>query len=336
MQAVILAVGGTGGHILPAIKLSKELPYQGVFVGVGLSRNHLIKQQPLNYKEVSGGPFNFFGLFKLIKGVCQSIRFFLKEKPLVVVGFGSYHSFPALAAAFLLRIPIILYEPNAICGRVNRLFSPVTKAICMYFPQELPNVYSIGFNSLQSIHDFTYFGLEKTKQTLLIFGGSQGSKAINACYQYMPLLFSGQVLHFVGKNGNMQQIQEHYQQNNIMHCVKQFEAHMTQAYSCSNLAITRAGAATIKELIEHEVPAIVIPYPSASEDHQKQNGLFFQNQVGGGICIEEKNLSFGTLKQAIQQIEKNAARYQQNMQQFKQNHLGNNLTTIITNIIEAK
>ncbi len=229
----ILAVSGTGGHLFPAQALARDLK-DVLFMGPNLSKNRFFFHEFPSCDITAGRT-----PFKIFKGVWESLKILRKEKPRLVIGFGSYHSLPPLLAALILRIPIALYEPNKIPGRVNRLLSPFNQLkdipikVPLFHHQKMPKEEALA-----------YFGLKQGEPTILIFGGSQGAqklKEVTLPYQLLKL--------------------------------DKFEKNMHYAWSAADLVICRSGATSIAEHRHYEVPAIFIPYPYATDDHQTANAL---------------------------------------------------------------
>ncbi len=303
MRRIALAVGGTGGHILPALQLAKELKKQGVevhFLGAYLENNpYLDKSFP--YGSVLGS--NRCPM-KLVKGVWQSLSYLRKNKISLVVGFGSYHSMPPVAAATLLRVPFVLCEANLLPGRVNRLFSRMAKWTAVQFIETSKHVKTstkwidfLGekFRNKKSSKAVAahYFGLSEEIPTILVVGGSHGASSINQkMMELLPTLEKPfQVIHLIGKKESPEVVEKVYREANIPHVVKSFEENMHHAYTLSSFAIARAGAATLAELIHFELPALLIPYPFATDQHQSKNGIYFAEVLRGGDVLEEKDLS---------------------------------------------
>jgi UDP-N-acetylglucosamine--N-acetylmuramyl-(pentapeptide) pyrophosphoryl-undecaprenol N-acetylglucosamine transferase len=302
MRRIALAVGGTGGHILPAIELAKNLRKKGVevhFLGVLLENNSYLDRSFFYYSLAGSNR----ALVKMLKGIWQSFYYLRKNKIDLVVGFGSYHSLPPLTAAILLRVPFVLCEANLFPGRVNRLFAKKAKWTAVQFLEASSLIRSkiewVDFLS-EKFRAFApskrqaaaYFGLSETLPTLLVFGGSHGASRINnKIVEVIPLLSREfQVIHLIGKKESQKEIENVYQKNGISHVVKAFEHHMEYAYTLASFAITRAGASTLAELIHFQLPAIIIPYPFATDNHQLKNANYFVSTVEGGTLLEEKNL----------------------------------------------
>ncbi len=326
-KTIIIAAGGTGGHLFPAQALARDLEsqdptYSLVFMGKGLTTNPFFHRELFAYKEVSAASPSskkrLKSYFALIRGIWQAYFLLKKLCPVLVVGFGSFHAFPVLVAAFLRRVPLVLFESNSVPGKVNRLFS--SKAVCsgVQFPSaakymkgkcvEVQMPFWRSFSSdITRIEAAAYFSLEPDVFTFLIFGGSQGAAKLNsslieALASLKSLGYSFQVIHLVGGSASLEKIQELYAASNIPSCIKSFEDRMDLAWTLAGGAVCRSGAATLAELMLFSVPSLLIPYPHASENHQLKNALFLQNEVGGALLLEEKDLSFNELKNKLESL----------------------------------
>lgn len=236
----------------------------------------------------------------IFRGVRKSLHVFTKESVALVVGFGSYHTFPLLLAARLRGIPFVLFEPNAYPGRVNRLFSKWAKftgiqlvegEVRLKGPSRPVSSLVRTMESVTREEAAAYFSLDPTKKTLLVFGGSQGALTINNyLYEIAPELkvYKGewQIVHFVGKNDDVKKFAALYEREGIVACVKEFEEKMGCAWSLADLVISRSGASTIAEQLHFSTPALYIPYPFAADDHQTKNATVIERS-GGGIVIKQ-------------------------------------------------
>ncbi|NGX50903.1 MAG: UDP-N-acetylglucosamine--N-acetylmuramyl-(pentapeptide) pyrophosphoryl-undecaprenol N-acetylglucosamine transferase [Chlamydiae bacterium] len=323
---VVIAAGGTGGHLFPAQALAQEIlqthPNARItFLGAGLKTNAYFKQELYSYVDIkSATPMKknpvkvIKALLSITKGLFRCMRYFKKSQPDLIVGFGSYHTFPVLLAGKLSKVPIMIFESNALPGRVNRFCSKWAKLSAIQFSHaseylagksicvKMPHVKRNGQISKEEARD--YFQLSREKFTFLIFGGSQGAQAINRffCGALEPLLAHGiefQVIHFVGSEQRVEKLRSVYSTYQIPCCVKAFEEKMDFAYSAADLTISRAGAATLAELIEFTVPSILIPYPFGSENHQTKNAAYLADEIQGGLAFEERELDARILAQAI-------------------------------------
>lgn len=329
-RKIVITVGGTGGHIFPAQGVAHDLQARNpstkiLFVGGKLASNSYFNPCAFPYRSVSCGAISHKNPFKMIssgvdivKGISQSIAILRRYQPEVVLGFGSYYTFPTLIAAKLLRIPIILHEANSMPGMVNRLFSKHVHMTGLHFPQAaqllkgpslevgMPMRKGFRLDLVDRNIALNYFGLDSNRPVLLVFGGSQGAQSLNkwikeAC---VHSLFPGavQILHFTGHSAITQEMSSLYSQRGIKAVVKDFESRMDFAWCVSSLALTRAGAGSIAEALEFEVPAILIPYPHASDNHQQKNAEFFCDTVGGGLTYPDDRFSATLLAKTLRDL----------------------------------
>lgn len=331
-KRVIIATGGTGGHVYPAIALAQqllELPdCQVLFIGGGLSENRYFDAKTFDSRSVSCGAFLnnspksiLHALTNIGKGVWQSRRIIKEFKPDVAVGFGSFYAFPPLIAAKLLGVPLVLHEANSIPGKVNRLLAPFAEIVGVHFPEtvhllkgktiEVGMPLRKGFRStgFPASEARKHFGLLPDRTTLLIFGGSQGARSINALvYEALKQLETPsllQVLHLTGDPQMAIELQQNYQKHGIHACVKAFETNMHLAWQAADCVICRSGAGTIAEQLEFEVPGLLIPYPRAADNHQEHNADFMVATVCGAVKLHEKGLEASRLKECLSELMKN-------------------------------
>jgi len=314
---VVISAGGTGGHMYPAQALADELQEKGwdvTFVGGALDKNKYFDRKKYKYKSICSHSVllkkPFKTLFYIFRGIFQSYKILSKSNPKIVIGFGSYHTFPLLLAAFFRRIPMVLHEANTIPGRVNRLFAKVAVVVGSYFDIDryvlkdrfrkvyLPtNCYIADQSEARR-----YFGLDEGCKTILIFGGSQGARSLNNIIFKVVDEFRGwQVIHLTGNLDMTQEARRIYAENGIKAAVKNFEDNMSMAWSAADFCITRSGAGTVLEQLFYEKPTIFIPYPNAADDHQKHNAKYIMD-IGGAFVVEEYIDAVGALKSLLQDL----------------------------------
>ncbi len=320
---IVCSVGGTGGHLFPAQRVAEELGAQVEvwFAGEGLGHSPFFQRDRFYYQDIPSAPLSLNrivqGSTRLFYGVTLALSWLRKIQPKLVVGFGSYHAAPVLAAASLLRIPIILYEQNIIAGRVNRLFSYMSQENLVYFePTKIrgkKHVVPFPIRSTSDENSWEYFGWQPGKKTWLIFGGSQGARRLNEVALQTPWK-DIRLIHLVGNTEQEKSIRQHYEQHHIEACVKSFEPHMAHAFRVADGVICRAGASTLGELIHYRKPAILIPYPYAQDDHQWLNGSYFVHTLGGGQLFRERALDPKTIVDAISEM--NLEKCSANLQQY--------------------
>ena len=318
IESIAFAVGGTGGHILPALKIAKNLPGEGkrILVGVGISENPFAIQKQFPRFTVSGNNFSegyFSGVKSIVKGIGEAKRILRKEQCTHVVGMGGFHSLPVLIAAINLRIPITLYEPNLVSGKVNKVFSLFAKQTLVLFQEVEKTLYGEvklltlrtkkeiekGLPSVQLLR--REFGLEEDVTTILVFGGSRGARSINdllnATLQHIDKKI--QVIHLTGVSYKIKEI---YEKHGIRSFVTTFFQDMDKAWKACDFAICRAGASSIKEALIFSKPTILIPYPNAVNDHQNHNAIFIENVVKSGRRLLQKDATAKKLSEIIHQF----------------------------------
>ena len=283
---VLIAAGGSGGHLFPAQQLAELLPDAEIhFAGHGLEKSLFFRKHLYAFTDIESAPLEkpFAFLRTLCSGVAKSIGLLRRFSPDVVVGFGSYHTVPLLCAAMLLRKPIVLYEANASLGKVNRLFAPFAKVVASPFPGV--GVQVPFFPWIQKEEELSTEGYGLEGPICLVFGGSQGASFLNEHFWRTAKLAGVQVLHFTGKEEEVARVQQRYAEAGVKAHVKAFETQMSRAYAAANCAVCRAGAGSVSELVRYQVPALLIPYPHAGA-HQEKNAEWFA-QVGGGSWLRQ-------------------------------------------------
>lgn len=365
---VLITVGGTGGHVFPAEALAKEIlkasATEILFVGGGLEKNRYFNRRDFPYKQVACGSISprspirsGVNLWRLTKGFFQSLSIIKSFAPDLIVGFGSYHTFPILLAAVVLRRKFVLHEANSIPGKVNHLFSSKAIVTGIHFPEAANHLsgkteevgmplreeyYLKNFSKQQAK---AFYNLDPEKVTILIFGGSQGASAINAiAAETLALLrkrFSSfQILHFTGSDASSRQLQNQYHHAGISAVVRSFENQMHMAWLAGDLVISRSGASTIAEQIAMEVPGVLIPYPYAADQHQDKNADFMVRDVKGAIKTQEKDLLAVHLSEILFSILKDNVKKLKEMvhsiQLYKQKSSQKNLCKLVLEIVENR
>lgn len=352
---IVIATGGTGGHVFPAEALGRQLlerAYDVTFVGGGLSTNRYFHRFDFKYEEVSTSPFfkvNFFRSgWRIMRGIWQSLKILSALRPKVVIGFGSFYTFPVLLAARLKRIPIVLFEPNAIPGKVNRLFSKWATLSAVQFAEAgkwlAGTIIEVKMPTgkrelIEQGCAREYFYLNPEIFTFLVFGGSQGAESINRLFSEAACRLkpgaSFQVIHVTGKTGPAEKLRRIYAQAGIPACVKAFEERMDQAWSAASVVICRSGAATVAEQITYAVPGILVPFPQAADDHQTKNAQFVEERVKGGITCPESTLTVDKLGALLSQMLSSDRREKMHLAivAFQQDQRKQELSTIIQGLL---
>ena len=331
MSVIALAAGGTAGHIEPAIacaKAIKELDNNAeVFVvgtSKGLERNivpqrgielALIPATPLP-RNISLGTLSL--PFRLLAAKRIAQQLLVDRKVDCVVGFGAYVSLPVYLAAKKLKIPVIIHEGNKKAGLANRVGSKFAQEIFQMFPNSIKGAKTIGMPLRTEISNLNKesarnnarvsFGLDPNKQTLLVFGGSQGASSINkAIVESLQELQSSniQVLHSIGSKNT---IDERTKLFSFYHPVSYIEK-MELAYAAADLVISRAGAMTIAEQTVLAMPAIYVPFASGNGEQSLNVSELVKD--GGAIVISDAELSPALLVRQVKDLLVNPAKLSQ-------------------------
>ena len=306
---VLIAGGGTGGHVYPLVPIAKEFVNNGhsvFFVGRKNSIEEKIVSSygfPLRYVSAYQFNANFIDILKFIfysiRGFFDGIYILRHERPDLILGGGGYVSLPVILSAILLRIPIFLYEQNIIPGRTNQIFSRFAKAIFLGFPDK--NGYfkekavftgnPVRKEVLLKPKDeaLKFFDL-KDKFTLLIFGGSGGALKLNETVSsIIPSLLKEDIqVVFITGSRFYGEFKDKIVDEKLR--VYPYLNEMWHAYAIASLAITRGGASTLAELVLNNVYSIVVPFPYARDNHQLENARYFES-LGCVEVIEEKTLN---------------------------------------------
>lgn len=311
----ILSGGGTGGHIYPAIAIADELKArhpQARFLFVGANdRMEMLKVPKAGY-EIEGlwisgiqrnlSRKNLMFPFKLIHSLAKAKKIIKDFKPDVVIGTGGYASAPLLRVASGKNIPCLIQEQNSYAGVANKWLAKRVKTICVayngmekFFPkQKLIVTGNPVREDIASLDDKkeegqTFFQLSKDTKTVLVLGGSLGSRTINELVEKCLLLFEKQGVQVLWQTGSF--YFEKFKKNNAISNIQvhDFIYKMDFAYAVADVVISRAGALSVSELCMAGKPVIFIPSPNVAENHQKKNALAIVKE-DAAIMIEEKNL----------------------------------------------
>ncbi|HSW72502.1 MAG TPA: UDP-N-acetylglucosamine--N-acetylmuramyl-(pentapeptide) pyrophosphoryl-undecaprenol N-acetylglucosamine transferase [Chlamydiales bacterium] len=337
---IAVAVGGTGGHILPAKQLASLLKSNShlFFMGKGLLNSPYLKDVGAAIFDIPSAGIRKKNLWQLILagyfitlGVVKSLYLLKKHKIEKVVGFGSFHAFPVMLAARLLNIPLFLFEANCTLGKVNRFFAKKA-SLALQFPLSTPPSSPFTYvRPLPWVKPKTVFEKKEARLklhlkedlfTILVFGGSQGAQFLNQLMKesFPKMNATLQIIHLAGTDSSADELREFYKRNQIEAYVASFETRMPLLFSAADLVIGRSGAGTISELIYFSRPAFLIPYPYAADNHQEENARFFVEQVGGGKYSSQKDTTPSSFTTHLQEMckkdllvkwEKNILRYKE-------------------------
>lgn len=292
MKRLMVMAGGTGGHIFPALAVAQQLQKEGWLVD-WLGTPHRMEADivprydiPLHFVDIQGVRGN--GLkrllvtpFKLVKAIFDAWVLFGRLKPSVVLGMGGFAAGPGGIAAKLRGIPLVLHEQNAVSGVTNRYLAKVANQVLQAFPGAFDQAPVVG-NPIREL----LFKIKRQSHQgplrVLVIGGSLGAQVFN---EVLPKAFAKahcplDIFHQTGK-GRSEGVQKRYDELGISAQVSDFVDDMAAAYGWADLVICRAGALTVSELAAVGLPSILVPLPSAVDDHQTQNARFLTEHQGG-------------------------------------------------------
>lgn len=309
MSRVIIMAGGTGGHVFPALALAQRLRAEGASVTwLGTRQGIEARLVPeagieIDYIRIEGvRGRGVLGLAKapwlIVAALWQALAIIGRRQPQVVVGFGGFVSGPGGVAAWLRRVPLLIHEQNAIAGTTNKILAKLARVIATGFANVLPNGRWVGNPVREAIvkvppPDQRFTGRTGEPLHLLVLGGSLGARAIN---QLVPaaLAEAAPALHYEVRHQCGASHQEATAASYVKHQVKArvepFIDDMAGAYAWADVVICRAGALTVAELAAVGLGALLIPLPSAIDDHQTHNAAVMVG-AGAGISIPEAELS---------------------------------------------
>jgi UDP-N-acetylglucosamine--N-acetylmuramyl-(pentapeptide) pyrophosphoryl-undecaprenol N-acetylglucosamine transferase len=298
---VIIAGGGTGGHIFPAVAIGHALQRLApgtelLFVGAnGKMEMEKVPQEGFKIVGLDIAGFNRSNMlknillpFKLIKSALQARKVLSEFKPDVVIGVGGYASFPVLNAAQRKGIPTLIQEQNSFAGKSNQILAKKAKAVCVaydrmdkFFPREKititgnPVRKAISQSAVTRAAGQEWLGMNPVRKTILVVGGSLGAKSINEAIDAGLEEILKDDVQIVWQTGKPYYQQAAARVKGLEGRVKvmEFIREMDKAYAAADVVISRAGALAIAELCIVAKPVIFVPYPFAAEDHQTSNAM---------------------------------------------------------------
>ncbi|MBK7899359.1 MAG: undecaprenyldiphospho-muramoylpentapeptide beta-N-acetylglucosaminyltransferase [Azonexus sp.] len=307
-KTLLVMAGGTGGHIFPALAVAEKMRERGWrVVWMGNPEGMEARRVPQHGFEMVWVKFEALrgkGLLRklllplnLLKGFWQALKAIRQVRPDVVLGMGGYITFPGGMMAVLLGKPLVVHEQNSVAGLANRVLAGVADRVVTGFPEVLKKGAWVG-NPVRPEIAALPAPAERLKERsgslhLLVIGGSLGAKVLNEVIpQGLAQLNADelpQVVHQAGEQ-HLEALKANYAAVGIhAHCVA-FIDDMAGAYEWADVVICRAGALTIAELAAAGVPAILVPFPHAVDDHQTGNAKFLVN-VGGAFLLPQGELS---------------------------------------------
>jgi UDP-N-acetylglucosamine--N-acetylmuramyl-(pentapeptide) pyrophosphoryl-undecaprenol N-acetylglucosamine transferase len=322
----ILAGGGTGGHVIPALAIANQLKksYNAEVLFIGTARgieNRLVPAAGYPLKLVRVGALKNVSLmtraktaFDLPRAVWDAGRMLNEFAPDVVIGVGGYASGPAMFAAVVKHIPTLAFEPNVVPGFANRMVARFVSAAAVHFEQTAKyfrHAEVTGVPVRQAFFEIAdrspllaQKAREKwgTQPTVLVFGGSQGAHAINdAMIRCLPVLQrEAPGIHIIHQTGerDYNDALAAYQSLGESAEVFKFIEDMPAAFARADLVVCRSGASTVAEIAAAGKPAVFVPFPRAADDHQRVNAEALA-RAGAAVVVEESKLEGVWLAETI-------------------------------------
>ena len=322
----ILAGGGTGGHVIPAIAIAEELQrrYGAVCLFIGTARgleNRLVPQAGFPLKLVKVGALNrvslatrLMTLFDLPPAIFSAAGIINEFHPDVVIGVGGYASGPAMLAAIVKHVPRVAFEPNVVPGFANRAVARFVSAAAVHFSETADyfhNPVVTGVPVRPAFFQIPPKPFIPSSPTLLVFGGSQGAHAINqAITRALPQLMKRVPgLHLIHQTGerDYNDVQSAYAQAGVAAEVHKFIDDMPEFFARADLVLCRSGASTVAEIAAAGKPAVFVPFPLAADDHQRRNAEVLE-RAGAAVVVEETKLDEVWLVDTISALLEDPAR----------------------------
>ncbi|MGI1661090.1 undecaprenyldiphospho-muramoylpentapeptide beta-N-acetylglucosaminyltransferase [Palleronia sp. KMU-117] len=318
---LVIAAGGTGGHMFPAQALAEAMIAKGWRVRLSTDARGARYAggfpTAVRVDEVASATFARGGVvarllvpFRILAGILGAIGAMLRDRPAGVVGFGGYPSIPALSAAWVLRVPRMIHEQNGVLGRVNRLFARHVDALaCGIWPTDLPKRVKAEHTgnpvraAVLTEAGTVYRAPDGGTVELLVIGGSQGARILSttvpAAILALPEALRARLrLTHQAREEDADAVAEAYATGGVAAEVRPFFDDVPRRMAAAQLVISRAGASSVAEISAIGRPAILVPYAAATADHQTANARGLA-EAGAAIVISESALAPETLSAQI-------------------------------------
>jgi UDP-N-acetylglucosamine--N-acetylmuramyl-(pentapeptide) pyrophosphoryl-undecaprenol N-acetylglucosamine transferase len=303
---VMIAGGGTGGHVIPALAIADALKsaYAAEVCFIGTARGmetRLVPQAGYELELIDVGQLNRVSLATKLKtlvalprGILHCLSLLRRWQPQAVVGVGGYASGPAMLAALFLRVPTLAFEPNAVPGMANRLIGKRISAAAVNFAPTRAYFRNAEVTGIPVRAEFFALVPKHSAPRLLVMGGSQGARALN---QRMPQIAKAlleslpglTILHQAGAR-HAETTQAAYAASGALPDrwrVQAFLEDMPAQFAASDLILARSGASTVAELAASGKPSLLVPFPQAADDHQRKNAEVLVEGGAAAMLLEQ-------------------------------------------------
>jgi UDP-N-acetylglucosamine--N-acetylmuramyl-(pentapeptide) pyrophosphoryl-undecaprenol N-acetylglucosamine transferase len=316
MNTIIIAAGGTGGHLYPAIAVAEEIRIERPDIRVAF----IGTRERIESREVPRAGFEFFPIdiaapgrkpsqlarfpFQYVMAVRRSREIFKEVRPCAFLGGGAYLSVPVAQAARQRKIPIALLEINAVAGRANKILARSASKIFLAYPESqtdfdsssrkkievigTPVRSSLGAETISKEEARKKFGLDPARKTLLVFGGSLGARSLNEAMERTANAFAekgSNIIWQTGNTANMDELKRSVKNGDHI-CILPYINDMGTAYAAADLIVSRSGASTLAELATLGKAAILVPYPFAIKNHQEHNARSFERANAARVILD--------------------------------------------------
>ena len=337
---VAIACGGTGGHLFPGIAVGQELMRRGCEILLLVSEKEIDQQaiksaygMRIESLPAVGLQARQFGRF--LRGFTKSLvavrRIFSQRPPRAVIGMGGFACAPPILAGRMYGAATFLHESNSIPGKANRWLAPLVDQVFVGFPQaanRLQNRKALvtgtpvrpQFEPTDPEPCRLAMGMDPKRPVLLVMGGSQGASAVNRLvFEALPELRRAapqlQFLHLTGPNDE-ENARAQYAAQNSKAVVRTFLTEMELALGAATVLVSRAGASSLAELAAMQIPAILIPYPTAADNHQFYNAHAFAS-AGAAIRLEQAEATGDKLAALVLQLLEDSSTIKNNVRQWQ-------------------
>jgi len=321
---LVIAAGGTGGHMFPAQALAEAMLRKGWRVKLSTDARgarytggfpHVVEvEQIASATFARGGVLaKILVPFRVVGGIIGATFKMWRDKPAIVVGFGGYPSIPAVSAAWILRRPRMLHEQNGVLGRVNQLFAKKVNAVaCGTWPTELPSGVEGTYTgnpvrgAILERAGSGYIAPGDYPMSMLVMGGSQGARILSDVVPEAIATLPENLRKFLrvshqARDEDRARVEEFYASHGISADVQPFFNDVPRRMSEAQLVISRAGASSVADISVIGRPSILIPYAAATGDHQTANARALV-EAEAAILIPESQLSVSSLSTQISAI----------------------------------
>ena len=351
-KKVLISTGGSGGHVVPATILYEHLKDQfNVLITCDKRGVKFLKEDNYNLSIFNVAPIskNIFllpiQLFLILILIGKFILFLKKNKIDIMLSTGGYMSLPLCVASKILNIKLFLFEPNMVLGRTNNFFINHCEKIFCYTGniKNFPNKFKNKISIIPALLRKKFYENDKNKNTnedvsLLVIGGSQGAKIFDTLIKNSIIKLSKKYKLKIYQQVNLknfENLQKTYQDNNIECELFDFNDDVSTFMKKSNICITRAGASTLAELVFLNLPHIAIPLPTAKDNHQFENAIFY-NKIGCNWILNQNEIDESSVTNKLSDIIMNKDEYlekKNNMKNFSYQNSWNNINQKIKSII---